>query len=264
VTEPPIPALALKQLQDLGITDLLVSKATAAKLIAEGLAPFKDYQLYQQFKISHTDSPDSNIGTPTLIGYWGDSRESSFKWLQFYFFINPELYNLFELIELKKDLPIPPNVAIVITNEEQATMEIPVVILPPDSNGLPTYSQFAAKLKQGGFNDTLLGMRQGDGAKVNEPANLNWDSTTQAFRLAELTDNQLVRLNYSYTPQLSSNDGYLYRGLAERLYFLPRKESAIIEYRRTNSTVVVAYFLSSLSFLLTIAAIRRRQFCETK
>ena len=252
----------INQLKFFGISHIVALSEEFKKSI-EGFAinspvNIEEFTIYQIQKV-----PFNNINKieKNLVGYIDLNNNMPFKIVSMYFYSNDNLFNNFELIKLKDLNKINENIKILIINtsdnktalrnkNSNKTYKIftnysssPFLIdhynyRRPKNNmvhyfkDVADYLDFEIDLPNLLRNHKFLPKRQ---QKIEKKPNLTWFNNNQAFRIENLIPGKVYRINYSYFPFWKTNNGELYRGLGERMYFIPYKDQADFRYTRLYS-----------------------------
>ena len=232
-------------------TELFVSRLQEAGAIRlTQIGPFTVFKLGEFHAVVE---PDREV-----IGYLDLNAELPFSYLSLFIYSHHKIPNEFELIELEQGKPIPAQVKKVIVNgrlqhldpaqrkllEKRKLLvldyrfEVELQYLRGLMPSQPTELKYnrarsylrRMKRKERSFFD------DGKPAAVSSSPQLIWDRGGQGFRLSGLSRGKLIRINYNYFPMWQSADGVFYRGTAEKMYFLPERETAQARYKPLSLT----------------------------
>ncbi len=64
---------------------------------------------------------------------------------------------------------------------------------------------------------------------------VNWEDNNQKFNLSGLVPKKMYRINYGYFPYWHTNDGQLFRGSGDRMFFVPDKSEANFKFTKLKS-----------------------------
>lgn len=272
------PQIALAQLQSLGITDLIVTPPTAARL--QELIPEVRLSIGNYRVLSIAGAPRIEAVKKPIIGYLNNS-ELPFTYLALYFYLDPELWEKFQLISINAPEELPSGLAAIIASsgasiDQPATpiIELPRIDerflkAPNDRTFNPGFNRFALikqRLDLLNLKGELLPLAEAPSNVSRSLApTLSFAKEKQSFSIDNVLPGEFYRVNYSYTPNLASAEMKIYRGLAERLIVLPSKSSATITYRPSARTLVqIAYSLSGFCLVLLLLAFIRSLFISAR
>lgn len=269
----PDSETAIELLSFFGTSHLVLS----SKNIAMDLLPYvKNAISIKPYKILElkTDDRKINYSSKTLIGYLDLNKTLPFSKFQHYFFSNKTLGPKFDLIELSLDKPIPGELSLVLINSNDSNItflneefqERKKLLFnwhgafqanhynPAARNEKKNAAELRyflnGKLK---LPKKLLHFRKQRVKIIKNSPTVEFDNLSQELKLDNLLANKLVRVNYSYSPFWSSSDGEIYRGLGERIFFLPKRDSATLKYSaQTDKMHILGLLLSILSTVLLI------------
>ncbi len=282
-------ATKIEQLKSFGVTHIVLSNAEAVKR----LRPFllEDPVEIGLYSILHiAQAPYERVAPlkKELLGYLDLKGNLPFKIVSFYFYARQQLYSRFELIEIKKGQTIPKELVGLIANGADSENDLnsllgPLATVPhwwptalirlnydnpyllkhygvwyQHNVELDNYKAAAKFLDQIYRLPNRL-LRQIPSRTIAVESSykpeLQWSASFQSFTLSGLERGKMLRLNYSYFPFWHSSDGEIYRGLAERIFFLPNKESAHCSYTKLYS---LPAWLGSLLSLIALFFICRQ------
>ena len=261
------------QLIDLGVSQLVLG----SEKIINNLGPFtKDIKQLNPYTIVSLKNADPAVlSTPsrTTLGYIDESGSLPFYLLEFYFYSRSELYKNFELIDLTKQSTIPSSIKTVLIhgdsgnlkNNNGAIERIP--ISAPDSIFSHYKRSYPLPRTILRFNnlakhlDSMLKLDPSPNINTKNQTNarFSWQQDKQRFELNNLTQGEFLRINYNYFPLWQCDGGSLYRGSAERMYFLAEEAKAICNYSIRNSgSFWLGMLISIISALLFVFGAKLR------
>ncbi len=234
------------------------------------------------YRIVKLQEPN-HLEVPTIakvpVGYIDHKGTLKFSKIDYYFYINKELTTNFELLELEDLKAVPSEIDIIIINHlpnniEQfikkynlSTKKVifinyfnDLLLINNDnvifsSNPDKTEFQYVKYYLEKKINlkPRLIELVKEYNLDANtKSAYLEWESNYQAFALSRLIPNKIYRINYSYFPYWHTTDGKLYRGSAERMFFIPNSNQAILKFTKLYSLSTWIGWILTLSALIYI------------
>lgn len=271
------------QLRDLGISTIVSLKNEKKSLLApvalgapEKVGPFYIYEL----------GPGASVlkaGEKHLIGYSDLEGSLPFKVVEYVFYSNKSLYQNAELIQIRADAAIPPDLDLILINsaDKEKFEQFSTTLRANASRGISI-----GNLKFLDTNTDQVGSQQeklsslinnarryllgqlnlpnkisGMPAIKAPPSSLpklqaDWEG--QRLTLSGLEPSRLYRLNYSYSPFWVSDQAEIYRGSAERMWILPKTSTVTLERSLLSlRTVQLGLFFSVSAFLFSFVLVLR-------
>ncbi len=271
----------LRRLSDFGITDLILGPDGGREFGGES----QKLGRYRRVSFGERRLPTVVRARKPLVAYINSGSSLKFSRLDAMVYGDGELWSAFEFIEVRDGQPVPPSVGQIIVGRslgaEALDWKLPserkkdakVVYLPFDTSGvlapIPEWQERDSSSKR--EEETVLRFLHANLTFPSSPGTVEdevkggefaFSPDQQEILLSNLTPNQPVRINYSYLPFWSTDDGDLYRGLSERMWLVPRGDSAKIQYRagRTAGALCGVIVTSlSLALLLRLLLLRDRR-----
>ncbi len=216
--------------------------------------------------------------TKQIIGYIDQRHSLPFRFLEYYFYSHPRLARPYDLIDLtgsRKPLPLsalivnchgayPPPAApppvpapyvVYLEFSPEAYLDHYFVRYDRGTE-ISRYEQTARYLDQQSLPSTLgehaAPVPQAGSESTSAPT-LRFSPDFQTIYLEHLQPGRPVRINYAYFPYWRSGDGVIYRGSAERIFFLPSTDHAVLRYdSRADAASWIGVAVSLASLLLTL------------
>ncbi len=268
----PENELKVQQMRDLGVSHIVVgTDSLYASLKPFEVEPTVSFGPYRVVQISKEVENKISRDDRQLVGYFDPNQELPFAYLEFYFYARPQLYTEYALLKLESLDEIPPEIKqLLIVGVDAPSANVPngiaVHMLHSPRQELNHYTRSYSAIKtipryralETYLDANLLKSEafapagaKTEGAEATSDAEALWHQTQQEFSLRNLEPGELYRLDYSYFPLFSSNDGTLYRGAEERIYFRPSANEATISYSiRNHPSGWIGWVVSGISFLL--------------
>lgn len=272
---------AIDQLKNFGInflvsgTDKFYNSIKSYSLIE----PIKigNYRIVQINKEHHRNV---EITKKIPIGYLDLKNNLKFNHIDYYFYLNKYLTNNYELIKIDSLDKVPSQISTLIINYlpedidkfvTKNNLENKKIIFLnfenllliinhytpyyPDNIDMDTY-----KLIRKYFNENINLERQLKTIHTNIKPQSNenndikskviWSDNKQIFKLTNLVPRKIYRINYGYFPYWHTNDGKLYRGSADRMFFIPNNTEAVFKFTKMKSISTWIGILLSLICVL--------------
>lgn len=284
------------QLRSLGITHIVAATDTLSqKLLSIAVAePFRAGR-YTVLQIANeTDHPVTPSIVPVqkrVLAYLDANKTLPFAFMDFFFYAREQLDSRFEVLEVRPGEELPPQTAAIVVNgSPAAALELalpagmqsrpPIVAFSysnpyvlnhyavwyqhsvelDDYNAAEKFLETTAHLPDQVFplpTPEVAGV--GEGAAAQPAPEFYMDPDGQSFALSGLAPGRLYRVNYSYFPYWGSDQGTLYRGSAERLFFAPRGNSATVSFSIFHRKIVwVGYLITVAAAALMFLRYKRR------
>lgn len=278
----------LQQLLDFGTTHVIAGSQSFASqlshLIEEDGISFGPYTI---FDLQQQSKPHVAVVEKPIIGYIDVAKSLPFKFVEFYFYARQGLYQRYELIDLSGSKEIPNGISLLLVNCTSDSdfkalsaklfdkSDVPVLraafrehyemthfkVRYQHNVELDSYDAAEAYFdNQFGLErkiDALSNLNTQD-AGTSRAASLTWDASGQAFQVANVNAHTWYRVNYSYFPYWKIQNGSLFRGLGERMYFLCNQETCGFSYTMSSSVSWLLGMAVSL-LCLTVCFSRYRQ-----
>jgi hypothetical protein len=257
---------AIKQLREFGINFLVVGTDKFYDSI-------KKYSLIKpieidKFKIVQVDNSNHREAltiNKKPIGYIDIKNNLKFNYIDYYFYLNKYLTTNYELIYLNKlsNIPtqidtliinyLPEDINLFIKNNNLKDKKILFIDFNnqlfiinhynpyyPDNIQLETYKLIRKYLNETiNLEKQLRSLYQNNENQkelINQKKVLvNWDNNDQQFSLSGLIPNKIYRINYGYFPYWHTEDGQLFRGSGDRMFFIPDKSEASFEFTKLKT-----------------------------
>lgn len=256
----------IEQLRELGVSQIVVG----TEKFRNSLQPFIEKNPtqigpYTIVKLLGVNSAIAQTTKKTTIGYIDKSGTLPFYFLEFYFYSRSALYKSFDLIDLTEQKNIPPRVTTILLNgkinDNTLKNNAVIQIREPQAqfshytrNYQPQrtiirYQRLAKHLDQ---HLKLPAPTSLENQQTDSTPEFSWQTKNQSFELANLRKGELIKVNYNYFPLWRCSGGTLYRGSAERMFFLPTAEQAICTY---SIRYAPGFWLGCLVSLLSIGGL---------
>lgn len=226
---------------------------------------------YRVFKLTAPPLPKVSVVTKPVVGYFDPEGTLPFKFVETFFFENRELREQLELVTLDDLSNIPPQVRVLLTPSAFRPASLETIGFDFDTHppvdhyrrvtqlniDEATYARARRTLDP--FTAKLLSFARPELQAMPE-AKLEFRDEGQTIELHNLASQQIYRINYSYSPFWSSDQGTILRGGKERLYFIPRTTEATLTYKTLKyPPVLLGSLISFVAFgsLLWILIFRR-------
>lgn len=267
------PFTALEQLRDLGVRYIVSGQDALLKSLRslglESVASFGPYRL-----VVLPDAPQSMITpvTKRVVAYLDEGGGLPFKFIEYYFYANKFLSSRFEVIEVSSREKLPAQVDLLLVNTENPVVvedvksEIKLIsfgaprMLEAYRRSYPIHraTEYYRALKKyldvdAHLAEELSGLAETSLAKRSKPETdtvLGWDSDQQSMSLTGLVPGEMYRINYSYAPQWFSSSGQVFRGSAERMFFVASAPAATLKFSPFYLASTWAGVLTSIVGLL--------------
>jgi hypothetical protein len=250
---------AIRRLLRFGVTHIVTTDGPHI----QALLPFVEGELvpygpYLILPLKNGKASSITTVQSPVVGYINNSGSLPFRLIEYFFFEQTELWNQFDLIELPNQGDIPTQVSLLLFNgpsdeaqslaSQHPNLEIVAMNFVRSyvlkhyqvrynyHRGVEDYGEARPYLQhvlkntlRPSLDKVLLRAQRPESGK--EPR-MRWSGADQEFDLEGLEPGKMVRIDYSYFPFWGSPDGTLFRGGAERMFFLPKGQSAHFEYSR--------------------------------
>ncbi len=286
------PEERIQQLRDFGVSKILrVRLAENAPLQITGMAPPAVSGPVEIFSIGPA-APAIAPPSKRLIGYRDLSGSLPFEVLERVFYTHHDLWKTFEIILLRQEDVVPADVEQVLFNsKDEQIFEAAKKLLVAEKRSSPLITRFinfpfvpeslspetrpAAPRERfrdlcqrardffldTGLPKTLLetpGTRPSSDEKLAAAASFDWES--QRIHLSNLNVGRLIGVNYSYSTGWVSDEGTIFRGLGERMWFLPKFSEAELRYSVFRGSIALAgAVITAISVILTFLVARGRE-----
>ncbi|MEW5851002.1 MAG: hypothetical protein AB2A00_19605 [Myxococcota bacterium] len=255
----------VQQLKEFGVTHVVLGgDEPVKKLQPHALGEPVVIGPYKILKLLPDPVPPVRPVQKNVAAYMDLRGTVPFKFMELFFFAKQQLWAGWELLDLPRGRQPPPQTQLIILNGDEGKVASVRRDLEEDfkARGLPVprfvtldfvqryttkhYSvQYQHNPELDDFNDfvkyvtdTKLVSAIGAGGQssgLTQAAALTWAADHQSFDVTSLQPGTLYRVDYTYFPYWHSSDGDLYRGSAERMFFLPRQANASFTYTRLRS-----------------------------
>lgn len=282
----------LEQLIESKVSWIVVHSDKAKKNLKKLFKPMTEIGKYSIFQITNPDSSRVSSISKPLIAYYDLANTLPFKYLEYFIYSQENLWKQLDILELKPGQKIPSEAAVILINgvaekfdvkkilnniyEGSDNRDYPPILLNfhymPDSDAILKIKKswnkelhafnYAGRFLQQELKlvEQLDNVLSGLSNSSNDYPDVSFEfqNKFQDIVLNQLKPGQMVKLEYAYLPFWASADAYLYRGLGEKLYVLPMKESIKIKYRLRHSIIFnLGLALSLLNLIITFSYYRK-------
>jgi hypothetical protein len=258
--------VAIKQLKSFGINFLIAGTDKFYNSIKK-YSLIKPIELgkYKIIQINNSNHKESIIINKTPVGYIDIKGNLKFNYIDYYFYLNKYLTTNYELIKLNNVNTVPTQLETLIINylPEDINLFVKVnnltekkIIFLNFTNRLFIIDRYKPFYSNNFHMDTYKLVRKYFNKNVNIEAQLrslnqnsedqkaiinrnksliNWQDKNQKFTLSGLLPGNIYRINYGYFPYWHTNDGQLFRGSGDRMFFIPDKSEANFKFTKLKS-----------------------------
>lgn len=239
----------IAQLMEFGVDTIVTTDGPFFELVKKyGSVLPAESDRYRIVRLPNEHTSPVRYSPKQFVGYVDKQGTLPFKFLEYYFFSQEALTPRFELLQLQSIEDAPPQLDKIIVNDSETLSGGKIVAInfqphhPLDhfaidyawNHELRDYESTRRYLNEEARLPATLVPATDRGLEPNnqisqEPV-LKWTDDFQSFTLTGLVPQRLVRINYSYFPYWNSDDGTLFRGSEERMFFLAKNERATFTF----------------------------------
>lgn len=266
------------QLKAFGITHIVSTDGKFYKRVRPySIKPPVSINNYQIITIQKNPFIKIEVPDKQIIGFIDLTGNLKFSLLDYYFYINENLTNNFELIQLDDPSRVPNQIDTLIINHLPGDVDtfvskygyedknILFINFEPSIFNINHYKpNYFRNIEKGYFINlsyyldkvVQLPKRLVNGKiakSIGTPdlqtANLSWNAKSQSFTMHNLQPGAIYRINYSYFPYFHTDEGTLFRGSKDRIFLIPDTQTVNVTF---TSLYSFAFWIGVLCSIIAL------------